>query len=66
MHIGAFDARMLPRLLELHRARGVRLVTLPEAERDPFYRTAIDLRGPAAHLPVPPTQDISWLDKACR
>jgi peptidoglycan/xylan/chitin deacetylase (PgdA/CDA1 family) len=66
MHVGAFDARMLPRLLELYRARGVRLVTLPEAERDPFYRSAIDLRGPAARLIAPPNPDLSWLDKACR
>lgn len=77
MHIGAFDARMLPRLLELYRERGVRLVTLPQAERDPFYRTATDLRGPAdpnsleaaaaaRGLPVPPSQDLSWLERACR
>jgi peptidoglycan/xylan/chitin deacetylase (PgdA/CDA1 family) len=77
MHIGAFDARMLPRLLELYRARGVRLVTLPEAERDPFYRTATDLRGPAdptdletataaRGLPIPAPQDLSWLETVCR
>jgi peptidoglycan/xylan/chitin deacetylase (PgdA/CDA1 family) len=77
MHIGAFDARMLPLLLELYRERGVRLVTLPEAERDPFYRTATDLRGPAdpnsleaataaRRLPIPPGQDLSWLEQACR
>lgn len=37
MHIGAFDARMLPRLLDLYRERGVKLITLEEALRDPFY-----------------------------
>jgi peptidoglycan/xylan/chitin deacetylase (PgdA/CDA1 family) len=37
MHIGAFDARMLPRLLDLYRARGVSFVSLPQAEADPFY-----------------------------
>ena len=32
MHIGAFDARMLPELLALYRSRGVNFVSLPEAE----------------------------------
>jgi peptidoglycan/xylan/chitin deacetylase (PgdA/CDA1 family) len=34
MHIGAFDARMLPKLLAQYRAEGFRFVTLPEAERN--------------------------------
>jgi peptidoglycan/xylan/chitin deacetylase (PgdA/CDA1 family) len=38
MHIGAFDARMLPRLLALYRDKGVTLIGLDDAERDPFYR----------------------------
>jgi peptidoglycan/xylan/chitin deacetylase (PgdA/CDA1 family) len=38
MHIGAFDAEMLPRLLSLYRTRGFRFVTLEEAEKDEFYR----------------------------
>ena len=38
MHLGAFDARMLPRLLAFYRARGAAFVTLEQAERDPFYR----------------------------
>ncbi|MGI4730722.1 MAG: GDSL-type esterase/lipase family protein [Janthinobacterium lividum] len=50
MHAGAFDARMLPRLLAQYRAEGFRFVTLPQAEADPFYRTAID---PAATGPSP-------------
>jgi peptidoglycan-N-acetylglucosamine deacetylase len=37
MHIGAFDARMLPRLLDLYRRRGVTLITLEQALRDPIY-----------------------------
>jgi len=47
MHIGAFDARMLPRLLALYRDKGVMLITLEQAERDPFYRvdTAPRLRA---------------------
>lgn len=38
MHVGAFDAQMLPDLLALYRARGARFVSLAEAEADPFYR----------------------------
>ncbi|HKV26245.1 MAG TPA: polysaccharide deacetylase family protein [Candidatus Acidoferrum sp.] len=38
MHIGALDAEMLPQLLDLYRSRGFRFVTLPQAERDSFYR----------------------------
>ena len=46
MHLGAFDARMLPRLLDLYREMGFRFTTLPQAERDAFYRGAIDLTVP--------------------
>jgi peptidoglycan/xylan/chitin deacetylase (PgdA/CDA1 family) len=37
LHVGAFDARMLPRLIALFRARGFQFVTLPQAEQDPAY-----------------------------
>ena len=64
MHVGAFDAEMLPRLLGLYRSRGFQFVTLPEAERDKFYGQDTDLRlspGPDSleesiaerHLPLP-------------
>jgi peptidoglycan-N-acetylglucosamine deacetylase len=46
MHLGAFDARMLPRLLSLYRAKGFSFVTLEQAEADPFYRASTDLAGP--------------------
>ena len=46
MHVGAFDARMLPRLLELYRARGFEFVTLQQAESDEFYRQDTDLNLP--------------------
>lgn len=49
MHIGAFDARMLPRLLQLYKAKGFIFVPLPEAEQDPFYKYDTDpklLPGP--------------------
>ena len=46
MHVGAFDARMLPRLLELYRSRGFEFVTLQQAESDGFYRQDTDLNLP--------------------
>ena len=46
MHIGAFDARMLPQLLELYRAEGVKLISLQAAMRDPFYRIDTNPRLP--------------------
>lgn len=46
MHLGVFDARMMPRLLALYQSRGVSYVTLEEAERDPFYAAQIDPRLP--------------------
>ena len=38
MHAGAFDARMLPELLALFRARGFSFITLEQASQDPVYR----------------------------
>ena len=37
LHIGAFDAKMLPELIGLFRARGFTFVTLPQAQADPAY-----------------------------
>lgn len=37
MHIGAFDAKMLPELIDLYRSRGFSFVSLAEAEKDPAY-----------------------------
>jgi len=65
MHLGAFDAEMMPRLLQLYRSRGFQFVTLEEAESDEFYREDTDLSlSPGAdslegtmaerHLPMPP------------
>jgi peptidoglycan/xylan/chitin deacetylase (PgdA/CDA1 family) len=47
MHIGAFDARMLPRLLALYREKGFTFITLEEAEKDPFYASDLDPSLPA-------------------
>jgi peptidoglycan/xylan/chitin deacetylase (PgdA/CDA1 family) len=37
LHVSAFEARMLPRLLKLYRDQGFRFVSLPEAQADPAY-----------------------------
>jgi lysophospholipase L1-like esterase len=78
MHIGAFDAEMLPRLLDLYRSNGFKFVSLPEAERDNFYRTAIDLSLPGEpdmleqamrerHLELPQRTDFALeLESVCR
>jgi len=78
MHIGAFDARMLPRLLRLYHDHGFTFVSLADAEKDPFYKYDVDpklLPGPDTlegamadkHLPLPTKKDYSAeLDKMCR
>jgi lysophospholipase L1-like esterase len=78
MHVGAFDAEMLPRLLQLYRAKGFEFVTLAEAERDEFYRSDTDLSLPsgpetlenamnARQLTLPPrTNFAAQLDALCR
>lgn len=43
MHVGAFDAHMLPELLSLYRSRGFTFVTLPEAAADPIYAEDSDI-----------------------
>lgn len=58
MHVGAFDAHMLPRLLALYRERGVRFVTLEAAMADPFYRE--DLRAAASPLPATLEAAAAW------
>ncbi len=37
MHVGAFDAHMMQKLLALYQAKGMRFVTLEQAMADPFY-----------------------------
>jgi len=48
MHVGAFDARMLPRLLAWYMSKGFSFVTLEEAEKDPFYTGSMN---PAIYAP---------------
>jgi peptidoglycan-N-acetylglucosamine deacetylase len=37
LHESSFEARMVPRLIELYRSAGFRFVGLADAERDPYY-----------------------------
>ncbi len=42
MHLGAFDAKMLPELLNLYQRRGYKFIALPDAESDPIYKADPD------------------------
>lgn len=79
LHIGAFQAHMMPKLIALYQAKGVRFVSLAEAEKDPHYRAytdpslpapppnmeaAITARGTA--LPPAPANHGEVLDAICR
>lgn len=48
MHIGAFDAHMLPRLLKLYKQAGFRFVTLPKAAHDRDNAGLVDPKQPAS------------------
>jgi hypothetical protein len=61
MHLGAFDARMLPRLLALYKQRGFEFVTLEQAEKDPFYISDIDLTST-----LPDTLEAAMFEKNLR
>ena len=43
LHVGAFETVMLPRLMELLKQRGYKLITLPEAESDEAYKSDPDV-----------------------
>ena len=77
MHLGAFDARMAPRLLALYTSLGVTFTPLEKAERHPFYKADLDAAPSptpvtlenamaARGLPVPKrTWNASTLDAVC-
>ena len=77
-HVGAFNARMMPRILDLYRREGFRFTTLEAAQRDSIYRRDMDPRLPAGPasleararqrgLPIPPRTDrTAMLAEACR
>jgi lysophospholipase L1-like esterase len=54
MHVGALDARLLPRLLAQYRSMGFHFVPMATAESDPFYAPAINLALPG------PTPSLEW------
>ncbi|MEO6359944.1 MAG: polysaccharide deacetylase family protein [Sphingomicrobium sp.] len=46
MHVSAFSARMMPRLLQLYRNAGFRFMSLAEAQADPAYAEDMNPRLP--------------------
>lgn len=77
-HISAYNARMLPRVLELYRREGFRFTTLEAAQRDSIYRrdtdpsqpagpTSLEARASQRGLPIPPRVDrMPMLAAVCR
>lgn len=78
LHIGAFDAKMLPDLIDLFRRRGFTFIKLPEAMKDPVYREDPDMAlkyggafqeqvAAARHIKFPPnTKPYKQLEATCR
>ena len=78
MHVGAFDAKMLPELLALYRSKGVRFVTLQDAISDPAYEDDPEIAEPSGgaqlelmmqrkQIPFPPnSKPYKQLDSMCR
>lgn len=78
LHVSAFEARMMPRLLALFRQQGFRFVSLDEAQGDPAYATSNDPASPpepkglegraaAKGSPLPPRTDYAaTLEAICR
>jgi peptidoglycan-N-acetylglucosamine deacetylase len=79
MHVGAFDAVMLPQLLQQMQNEGYKFVTIAEAEADPAYLTdpdtalknggtLLDQLFEARHLTYPPHKDkpMKELNEICR
>jgi len=78
LHIGAFDAVMLPRLLNFMKSEGFKFVTLGEAEKDPAYRidpdvalkdggTLLDQMMEAKHIKFPQNEKpYEQLNALCR
>ncbi|HMH13854.1 MAG TPA: polysaccharide deacetylase family protein [Edaphobacter sp.] len=78
LHIGPFDAKMLPDLIALFRRRGFTFTTLPEAMKDPAYSEDPDIAllhggtfqeqiAAARHIKFPPnSKPTKELEAACR
>ncbi len=79
LHIGGFETVMLPQLLDSLKRQGFKFVTLPEAEKDPAYKsdpdlamkdggTLLDQMLQAKHLDLPPHPEKPYdkLNAICR
>jgi lysophospholipase L1-like esterase len=77
MHLGAFDAVMMPETLAIYRRLGFRFVGLDEAVRDPYYKTdrdpsltpdpqSLESRLAAKQLPVPTPVPMPPVDSLCK
>jgi peptidoglycan-N-acetylglucosamine deacetylase len=78
MHVGAFEAHTLPKLLALYRAKGFKFVSLEQAESDPYYKAIRDPGEPAGSTgleedlskrpdPIPKRTDYGpYLKDVCR
>lgn len=59
MHVGAFDARMLPRLLAQYRSMGFDFVPLAEAQAHPAYARANDPALPGPSIDSGPAESVA-------
>jgi peptidoglycan/xylan/chitin deacetylase (PgdA/CDA1 family) len=77
MHIGALDAKMLPRLIALFKEHGFHFITLEQAEADPFYatdryiqpnapRATIEAAAATRGITLPPRPALPNMDNICR
>ncbi|WP_420140478.1 polysaccharide deacetylase family protein [Sphingomonas sp.] len=67
MHLGAFDARMMPRLLTLYRRHGFSFVSLDQAARHPANAGLVDPKGaPVAQPPLGDAVSNALLDRIGR
>ncbi len=79
LHIGGFETVMLPQLLGSLKRQGFKFITLPEAEKDPAYKsdpdlamkdggTLLDQMLEAKHLDLPPHAEKPYdqLNAVCR
>ena len=77
-HVSPFNARMLPRVLDVYRDAGFQFTTLPAAQSDPVYQhdtdpsqpagpTSLEARANERGVPVPERTDrTAMLNSVCR
>ena len=59
-HISAFNARMMPRVLEVYKREGFQFSTLEEAQRDSIYRRDTDPSQPAGPTSLEAARVSAW------